>query len=402
MRKLPDPIKRALRDQTPDDETLERLWGATREKLGPARPAWLRVALPATMLAVAATVLVLLFARPSRTPTLLVRADGQPLSTMIATAPQVVELSDGTTIELEAGARLEPMSVRDGFASFRLDAGRARFAVPTTTTRRWSVDGGVAVIDFGSATFAAWRQEGELEVRVFTGEVTLRGTAVASGETKLSAGESLSLGKRARDSVPTPAPIPTPPTPIGEPPARHANNKEAATRPLPRLPALPEEAPSIRADWRALADQARFAEAYAQLGPSGVSEASSRAATMDELLALADVARRAGHPQEAVPVLERAERELASDRRAGLAAYTRARILAEELGQPRAAVLALERALALGVPATLTESALVRLAELELAAGNRVSAAQHASEYLAKFPDGKQRDKMRLIRGDGL
>lgn len=397
MRKLPHPIKRALRDETPDDETVERLWEATRGKLRPARPAWQRVALPATMVAVAATVLVLLFVRPWRAPELLVRADGQPLSTMIATTPQVVALSDGTTIELETGARLEPMAERPGFASFRLDAGRARFAVPTSTSRRWSLDGGIAVIDFGGAAFAAWRQDGELEVRVFTGEVTLRGKAVPNGEKRLVAGESLSLGNsHAPPPPPVIAPVPPPAEPPSEPAPRRVLDKDtAAHRPLPRLAAN-----QARADWRALADQARFAEAYAQLGATGVSEASARSASMDELLMLADVARRAGHPQEAIPVLERAERELSDDRRAGLAAYTRARILAEDLKQPRASVLAFERALALGLPATLTESALVRLAELELEAGNGARAAQRASEYLAKFPEGKQRAKMQRIRGD--
>lgn len=192
---LPMPLKRALRDPSLDDESIERLWEATQERLARPVPRWRVIAQLATMGVVALAVLVVLFVRPWRAPALLLRSDGQPLSTMVATAPATVMLSDGNAIALDAGARLEPMADQPGLVTFRLDAGRVRFAVAAGSERRWTVDAGLATIDFTGATFTAQRADGVLELHVTDGAVVVRGKTVPNGEQQIGAGASIRVGR---------------------------------------------------------------------------------------------------------------------------------------------------------------------------------------------------------------
>ena len=71
--------------------------------------------------------------------------------------------------------------------------------------------------------------------------------------------------------------------------------------------------------WHALADKGSYAEAYDTLGSMGIKAQVSRA-NLEQLLALADVARLSGHPGDAVQPLRRIVAEYASDPRAALAA----------------------------------------------------------------------------------
>jgi transmembrane sensor len=142
--------------------------------------------------------------------------------------------------------------------------------------------------------------------------------------------------------------------------------------------------------WRDAAARGKYGDAYVALGSDGVARETARAASADDLFALADVARLSGHPTEAVDPLERLVAEYPSSSRAALAAVTLGRI---ELGLGRAgkASLALERALALGVPAGLEEDVRARLVEAHVKAGDRDAARTAASEYARRFPAGRRR-----------
>jgi transmembrane sensor len=157
--------------------------------------------------------------------------------------------------------------------------------------------------------------------------------------------------------------------------------------PSPRIPG--SSAPGGTAVWRDAAAHGKYGDAYASLGSDGVARETERAASADDLLAVADVARLSGHPAEAVDPLERLVAVYPSSSRASLAAVTLGRI---ELGLGRAARAgtAFERALALGVPAGLEEDVRARLVEAYVKIGNREAAQGAARDYERRFPGGRR------------
>jgi transmembrane sensor len=182
-----------------------------------------------------------------------------------------------------------------------------------------------------------------------------------------------------------------------------ATTATTATPAAPETRATPERThrhrdvphPAAPADWRALAHDKQFDAAYDALGERGLQAASRVAPSLDDLLQLADVARLSGHPADAILPLERAVREFPEDRRAGLAAYTEGRIRVDELHQASLGAAAFARAIALGLPEALSESAYLRLVETRLASGDRAGAEAAAHEYAARFPGGRFGDKIK-------
>jgi len=99
----------------------------------------------------------------------------------------------------------------------------------------------------------------------------------------------------------------------------------------------------------------RRGEAFAALGTDGRRREAKRLGVND-LSALADVARLSGNPAEAVAPLKRILLEFAGDAHAPLAAFVLSRLELDSLGRSQAAVRALEQALALGIPRGLREA----------------------------------------------
>jgi transmembrane sensor len=116
---------------------------------------------------------------------------------------------------------------------------------------------------------------------------------------------------------------------------------------------------------------------------------------VDDLLALADVARLSGHPADAVIPLTRVVTEHAGDPRASLAAFTLGRLELDSLRHPALAAAAFERAMALGLPQSLQEDALARLVEARAQAADAPGARSAAEEYERRFPAGKRLDEVR-------
>ena len=136
------------------------------------------------------------------------------------------------------------------------------------------------------------------------------------------------------------------------------------------------------------------------LGPSGIAS-STQTASVDDLLALADVARLSGHPADAVTPLTRVMTEHADDPRAPLAAFTLGRLSLDALGRPAQAAAAFQRAIQLGLPQSLREDAYARMVEARARAGDEAGASAAALDYEQHFPDGKRlREVQRWIHGD--
>jgi transmembrane sensor len=140
--------------------------------------------------------------------------------------------------------------------------------------------------------------------------------------------------------------------------------------------------------WRDLARHGRHGEAFAVLGADGLARESKRLGVND-LLALADVARLSGHPAEAVAPLERILTDFASDAQASLAAFALGRLELDSLGRAQAAAAALNKALALGIPRSLREDVRARLVEAYARGGDPSAARRAAAAYFEEYPHGR-------------
>lgn len=143
-----------------------------------------------------------------------------------------------------------------------------------------------------------------------------------------------------------------------------------------------------------MAQEGRYAEAYLRL--KEVEAKGGSDAVRDEphdLFLAADSARLSGHPEQAIPYLDKLLDKYAGDARAPLAAFTLGRILLS-LGRPVDAAPAFHRARKLSADGALDEDALAREAESWFKAGNRVRARSCVEEYLKLYPNGARREAL--------
>jgi tetratricopeptide (TPR) repeat protein len=113
--------------------------------------------------------------------------------------------------------------------------------------------------------------------------------------------------------------------------------------------------------------------------------------TLDDAVALADTARANGDLRRAVALLDVVAHQYPHDVRAALAAFTEARILADDLREPRTAAAAFSHALQMGLPASLAEDARARIVETFAAVHDMAAAREAADEYNRRHPNGRFR-----------
>jgi transmembrane sensor len=373
------PIKEHLRDPA-EEAALHRIWSQIDGRFPRLRRRRRHVVLGGGLaLAACAAFALVTFVRRDAGP--LRFADGRPLVAVDAPAAgSRLALSDGSSVELGAGARFEPLESSGTSFLAVLQRGRASFEVRPGGPRRWQVECGLATVEVVGTRFACERAPGRLRVSVQRGEVVVRGERVADRARRLVAGQSLDIVEAPVVSAPVAAePASSPPSPL------------VAAAPVPAS-SEPEGA------WRELARGGQHGEAFAALGRAGLRRETQRLGVAD-LLALADVARLSGHPREAVAPLERILTSFARDPQAPLAAFALGRLELDSLDQPHRAATALERALALGLPQSLQEDARARLVEAYGRAGDQTAARRAARGYLSLFPSGRYRAEMETQAG---
>jgi transmembrane sensor len=388
--RLPVPARRALRSDD-DEGAIERVWRnvqrrrAENARRGP-RVRWV------TALAAVAAMVALVFWRerqaalPAAGPLRLL--GGGEIAALVApeTVPLAVSFSDGSQVELDPGARLEPLENGPTVFSALLASGRATFDVRHGGPRRWTVECGIATVEVVGTRFTVERSPGRARVSVERGIVLVRGERVRDRVQRLELGQALEVedvaagGMAPAPPYPTAATIPPPILPV--------------TLPAPPVSSASVAAAPAASSWRKLAQKGDNADAYAELGSAGIASAS-RDASVDDLLALADVARLSGHPADAVTPLNRVVAEHAGDPRASLAAFTLGRLQLDALTHPALAAAAFEHAMALGLPQSLQEDAYARLVEARAQAGDASGARSAAEEYQRRFPAGKRLDEVR-------
>lgn len=299
-----------------------------------------------------------------------------PLATVTAGAPVSVEhalgaagraggsvaLDDGSTIAIAQGASLEPLENTAERFSLLLHAGTARFDVRPGGPRRWSIEAGLVTVEVVGTAFEVRREGGAVRVSVSRGRVLVRGESVPDRVRALGAGESIEIG--AEDAELAAGEITDDEIAAGE---------TGAAAELPGGAEVAEGASPI-------ASRARRADAV-----------PAEAATPDvaTLLAQADEARRAGRIDDALAGYAAAARH-EGDPQAALASFTRGR-LALDHGRAADAVTDLHRALALGLPPALEETARARLVDALARTGDAAGARRAADEYLEAYPEGAWR-----------
>jgi transmembrane sensor len=382
MSQLQFPLKDYLRDSV-DEAALQRMAREIDVNLhGPRRRRARPLALAA--LAMLGGTAITLFALMHRDPGPLQLSDGQTLGVIEAdSGTREIALSDGSTIRLSSGARIEPLESTGSLFAAMLTRGRADFDVRPRGPRRWFVECGLATVEVIGTAFVCERKPGRLRVAVTRGVVLLRGERVPDRIRRLVAGESLELSEAATGALG----VGTRP-PAAENPDRIVQRQPSSTTELKnRDGGNPPTRNSSATSWRDLAQRGRHGEAFAILGADGLRRESKRLGVND-LLALADVARLSGHPADAVAPLERILIDFASDAQAPLAAFALGRLELDSMGRPQQAATALNKALALGIPRSLREDVRARLVEAYARSGHTDAARRAATAYFDEFPHG--------------
>lgn len=364
-RRLRAPIKSHLESPI-DASSVARIRAAVAMRERRSRM-WRRPAIIAGVAMVAAAVVALgVFAARDDVRPQPLTIDGAPLSTLEARAERRVVFDDGSAILLGPGARVVPR-INDGRELvLDLQRGRVELDVRPHGERRWMVDARWATVEVVGTRFEVALGQRRVRVAVQRGEVIVRGEHVPGRVRHLRAGRALVVEVQ------------------GEPVVT-SEVSPAAPRAAPveeRRPA-PDEAPPTSE----LATEPR--------APGRPEPTAPPADRVGELLRVADTARADGRAAEAASALSALLQHHASDPRAPMAAFSLARLRLDVLGQPEAALEAINLALRLGLPPSIREDARARRVEA-LARSRHVEEARLAAEaFLIEYPESPRAASVR-------
>jgi transmembrane sensor len=402
MKGLPIPVRRVLRHSA-DDVTLERVWrrvAATRS--GQAYRAvryqsTRRVLIPigvAAIVAAAAVGWVFLRHEPVRDPGPLRYANGQEIGSLAvaaeASATVGAALSDGSSLLIGPGTQLDLLENTGTNFSLLLLRGRTVFDVRPGGPRRWTIEAGLASVEVVGTRFTVERSTTRVHVDVERGVVLVRSDLLPEHVRRLSGAQFVDV------ELPT-APVPAPVAPTKLSPSTSYRSTRPTRRAPTSTPPAAEELPAPQPSpipWKAMAHDGDYARAYQTLGSTGVAAEVQRGPSIEDLFALADIARYSGHPSSAVSPLEQILQYHRSESGAAMAAFTLGKIELDSLGNPGRAADAFAQAIELGPPQGLLESTYERLVEAKSRAGDTAGARAVSAEYLRRFPDGQYRNEM--------
>jgi transmembrane sensor len=280
---------------------------------------------------------------------------------------------DGSRIDLGNSARLDLLESTPRTFAVALRTGEARFNVKPGGPRAWKIECGPVTVEVVGTQFTLTREDGRLRVSVEHGAVLVSGTPVPDHVVRLGASDTIVV------------PLSSPAEPVAG---------EADTQ----LPAMVAEAPPPAPSAPAMVERPRtIPEAPSGAGSVAASaDAGARAAAPEPQisarawLAVADDARVAGRFQEAAQILENVLATYSMDPSAPLAEFSLARLYLDSLGNPALAATHLTRALARGLPASLTQDAFARLVEAHARSGNQGAANEVAARYRTLYPMGRR------------
>jgi len=405
-----------------------RLEARRARQAGPALRGWVRRAALGTVLCAgaAAVVLGVRGLRAGRALTYDVGGGAVAESGYIrgvAGEPAAVRFSDGTQIDLAAGARMSVVAPGPHGARLRVEEGSAHFSVMHLPHAAWTVEAGPYVVEvIGTVFDVRWSSADEVvEVRLHQGSVRVSGPMLTEHAT-LRPGQHLTARLATRElridenagaapivMVPPPA-APAPaaaPADTAAPPAGAAaptpEPAAAETRATPPTRAAPPRASKAPARAVALVDKPARAVFAPERWSARVS-AGDAAGVVDEavahgldavvasadgpsLVALADAARYSGRKYLAERVLLAQRTRFPGTPAAGAAAFFLGR-LADDRGAPREGLDWYRRYLDETPQGPYAAEALGRTMLAVSRLAGRSAARPMAVEYLRRFPEG--------------
>jgi ferric-dicitrate binding protein FerR (iron transport regulator) len=324
-----------------------------------------------------------------------------------------VRFSDGTQVDLGAGARMSVVAPGAHGARLRVDEGEAHFSVMHLPHAAWSVEAGPYLIEVTGTVFdVRWSSRDEIaEVRLRAGSVRVSGPLLAEHATlrpgqhltarlatrELRIDENVSAPAAPTIAVPPPAiaapasaAIETPPATDATPgPATHlpapARAGKAAARKVAsaETPTIPEWAPQR---WQARVSAGDAKSVVAEAVSHGI-DAVVADADGPALVALADAARYAGRTYLAERVLRAQRTRFPGTPAAGAAAFFLGR-LAEDRGAPAEGLDWYRRYLSDEPSGPYAAEALGREMIGVAGVSGQPAARALALEYLRRFPEG--------------
>jgi transmembrane sensor len=286
-------------------------------------------------------------------------------------ASQSIALDDGSHLELAPQTVVRRGEGAPDRVALSVESGRATFDVKPNGPRTWVIDAGDVQVRVLGTRFTVSRAGAAVEVSVERGKVQVTSP---TGVSFLTAGDAFTT------APPVPPPAVAPPSPPRSP----SLSPPPSPAPSPSPSLSPPPSPSLSPP---------------PPPPPPLSPPPPPAPPPQDPLTTADTLRRAGAPRDAVTALRPVV--AAHDGRSPLAAFTIAKIHAEDLHDPASAARSFEQAIALGLPAGLDEEAHARAVESFAGAGQRAEVARAARRYESRYPAGRHLTQVREWARDG-
>lgn len=331
-----------------------------------------------------------------------------PLEQALAEAREVV-LTEGSRVTPEHDARLTVLELTPDTLTLMLAHGAAELEVLPAGGRRILVECGTATVELRDALARVVRVGGRAEVQVRRGSALVRGESVPERVQRVEAGRALvierarsaeapastaAVATRAEDHESASAQAPASPNPDRASPRASSAAPSTPIPPSARSPTTDARGPAVSPpDRDPIVAPPHAPATEAARDVEGPEVGGARPVAPDPavlLLARADRARAAQQPEQAAALLDELVATYSQHPAAPLAAFELGRLELDVLGRPARAARALERALALELPAALAEDARARRVEAYAGAGDRDRARAAAAEYRARHPAGRR------------
>jgi transmembrane sensor len=377
-------------DDRQPEERLRRVWRgiqSRRERRNEPGSLWGRFRLLVTAASVSCLVIVSAFAWKwlHSSEATRVAAATIPASIEPGNTGREVDFGDGAQVTVGTGARLDVLEQTPRAVVLALRRGLSQYDIRPGGTRAWRIESGGVSVEVVGTRFSVERNEKAVRVEVLRGKVLVRGQGVPDQVQALGAGQSLLIELATKASSPSAV---TESEPIRAEPA-HLPPDASVSKPSlsPSMAARPTAQSN---DWRRAATQQDWTQAWETLGKDGVAREAAHTDDVADLLALADIARLSGHPDEALTPLRQIVGNHTTDPRSSMAAFTLGRVLLDSLRSPVQAAFAFEKALSLKLPSSLAEDAQARLVEAHAQSGALAQARAAAQAYRVRYPGGRR------------
>jgi hypothetical protein len=322
-------------------------------------------------------------------------------------SPLPLHFSDGTQIEMAAGARARLVELDANGAHMHIENGKANVHVIHRPAASWRLTmGPFAVRVTGTRFDVRWdAARDEFELALQEGHVVLSGCVFGDGK-PLTAGQTVRAScKRdevkvgflpqaapknepaAEQAKPTPTPVANEPDSpaLGEPGEQGNLVRELQEPgPKPQVPALEARA---EADFRELVKQGKYVDAFNAADRAGF-EALCAKARADELVMLGDSARYAGNARKATFAFKLARSRFPRTGAAALSAFALGRLEFDSRGSYQKAAEWFRVYLSEQPSGALSREARGRLMEALNRSGDTRGARTLAEQYLKAYPSG--------------